>query len=212
MALKTAAEANDVMSPSQVASRVGRRPQEIFSMVSKGKIQNHALKGEKTRVSLSEVQRYIATLKPRAYRDSTGGLVRPTNPSLRKGRILSWDKVSMPPEVNKKGFVIRHQRVVQVERSDSVMTYLRDVCGQGKGGHITYDTNGLYERLKKDEIRVESPWDLLNAVALQWENDDKPKLAGSLRKWINKTQEALGLLTKEEEENVQQEPELAPTG
>jgi hypothetical protein len=163
------------VSPMKLAAELGVRPQVIYALVRKQRVNSWQNKAGKTVVGREEVTNVLKNPQKRGPKTgkATAYDVEGTESPVRVGDVVTW---RTPDGV----------RVSQVKSQDPPFNFLQDLWGK----QVFFRNHSLAKRIADGVAKVERPVELLRMVAWQVALE-KPELATELLEWVNRHKEEL---------------------
>jgi hypothetical protein len=159
------------VSPMALAKELGVRPQQIYMLIRKGRINTWENAAGRKVVGREEVTNVLKTPQKRGRKTSkaTALDIGEASAPVRVGDIASW---RTPGGV----------RIAQVTAQDAPFNWMQDLWGQ----QISFRNHSLAKRIAEGVAKIERPAELLRMVVKQLQQDDETELADELQAWMSR--------------------------
>jgi hypothetical protein len=161
------------ISPVKLAKELGIRPQLIYSLIKRGKVQT--VQGEKSlEVYPDEVEKVLMSPQKRGKPKGTKSQSS-SRKQAAKGKTVSWN---WQPRGGR-----RFGRVDEVEPGDGLAT----ITVLDNGDKMTLSSENLYKGIKGGRYRIENPESLMAEVIMYYsqsgQNGKAEALRGLIEEW-----------------------------
>jgi hypothetical protein len=181
----TSSKSEGAVSPMQLAKELGVRPQILYGLIRKGRIQDVGrLDGDpsKTYVYRSDVLRVLGALRHRRPKGEVTGSSSDDGTTLasplQKGQAASWISYGS----GEKGGVRVFRQVVSVIGSDEYFTNFQSFKSDYQ---MTFRNTTVQKMLESGMMRIEEPQVVVGIAIAAYETNGQTELADSLRQWLS---------------------------
>jgi hypothetical protein len=158
------------VSPMVLAKELGVRPQQLYGLIRKHRINSWTNAAGKTVVGREEATSAIKNPLKRGPKSTKPGGTEADQevPSpVRVGDVVTWRTQT-------------GVRINQVKSQEAPFNYMQDL----NGDQVFFRSHTLKKRLEEGVAHIERPVALLEMVAWQLQQDGKDEVASSLIGWI----------------------------
>ena len=157
------------ISPMKLAAELGVRPQQIYGLVRKGRINSWIGKNGKTVIGREEATNVLSSPQKRGPKTDKTTMhdVEGVRSPVKVGDVVSWR--------TRDGV-----RVAQVTKKDPPFNWMKD----WRGEQVFFRNHTLAKRLSDGVAHVERPRELLNMIAWQFRESGDSELATRLEAWV----------------------------
>jgi hypothetical protein len=153
----------------KLAKELGVRPQQIYGLIRKGRVNSWDNKAGKVVVGREEVTNALRNpLKRGPKTDKTTSYdVEGVGPPVKVGNVVTWR--------TQDGV-----RVAQVRSYEAPFNYMQDLWGK----QLFFRNHSLKKRLEEGVAKIENPLELLSMLVFQFQKDGDSELAARLAEWV----------------------------